>query len=164
MHHRPFRIDLKNLPDGGKEIEGTLPASFFELDPSDAVKATGPLHYHLTVERDDDDLVVTGEMSAPFELECGRCLQRFPYLADFPHFLSDQTIEGEDSMIDLTDLVREDILVALPSYPRCEDGNVEPRQCPAEGKFDSTAEPEDDEPASTPGTAAWDALDQLKNR
>jgi uncharacterized metal-binding protein YceD (DUF177 family) len=164
MYHKPFRIDLKNLPDGGKEIEGTLPPSFFGLEPTDPVKATGPLNYHLTVERDDDDLVVTGEMSAPFELECGRCLNKFPYLADFPHYASDQPIEGEDAMIDLTDLVREDILVALPSYPRCEDGNVEPRQCPAEGKFDSTEEPADDEPASTPGTAAWDALDQLKNR
>ena len=113
--------------------------------------------------RDENDIVVTGEMDAMFELECGRCLQRFPYHADFPDFSSDQPIENEDAMIDLTDLVREDILVALPSYPRCEDGNVEPRECPAEGKFDTTAETEADAPA-TQATAVWDVLDHLKNR
>ena len=161
MSHAPFRIDLKNLPSSGRDVQGTLPASFFQLDPADSLKATSPLNYNLHIERDEDDLVVTGEMDVSFEMECGRCLQKFAYHADFPDFLSDQAIQPEDSTIDLTDLVRDDILVALPSYPRCEDGNVEPRVCPAEGRFETEAEAEDDAPA-TQASAVWEALDQLK--
>jgi uncharacterized metal-binding protein YceD (DUF177 family) len=161
MSHNPFRVDLKNLPDGGKDIHGTLPASFFALDPKDTIKATGPLTYELKIERDDNDLIVSGSMDAEFELECVRCLGHFRYKADFPDFISDEPITDEDATMDLTDLVREDILVALPSYPRCEDGNVEPRECPAEGRFDTTADPDAEEPAAQ-ATAVWDALDQLK--
>ncbi len=163
MSHKPFRIDLSKLPSGGKDLEGTLPPAFFELAPTDTIKAIGPLNYVLHVERDENDLVLTGELTAEFELECGRCLSRFSYRAELPHYLADIPIENEDETIDLTSTVREDILVALPGYPRCEDGNVEPRVCPAEGRFEVAAEAESDEPAKQ-STEVWNVLDQLKKR
>lgn len=164
MSHKPFRIDLSKLPSDGKDIEGTLQPAFFELDPKDPIKATGPLNYVLHIERDENDIILTGELTADFELECGRCLTRFPYRAEMPNYLSDVPIEKEDATIDLTNTIREDILVALPGYPRCEDGNVEPRACPAEGKFEVAADAESDEEPSKQGTDVWNVLDQLKKR
>lgn len=164
MAYNPFRIELKNLPGEGKDISGTVPASFFKLEPDDTIQAKGPLTFDLHVERDENDLIITGEVDALFELECGRCLQKFAYQAHSTDFLSDQPIEPEDSTIDLTEVIRDDILVALPSYPRCEDGNVEPRACPAEGRFETEADDADgEEPASQPA-AVWEVLDQLKKR
>lgn len=163
MHHKPFRIDLSKLPSDGKEIEGTIVPAFFDLAPTDTIQATGPLNYQLKVERDGKDLLLLGEVSAQFELECGRCLGRFAYRTEMPHYHAEIPIENEDATIDLTETIREDILLALPSYPRCEDGNVEPRVCPEEGRFEVPADAGSEEPAGQ-DTAVWDVLDQLKNR
>lgn len=157
----PLQIDLRHLPSDGKSLSGSLPASFFALTASDTIHAESPLTYDLQVIRDGDELEVTGSVLAEFSLECGRCLERFRQRVEMPDYQAEVPIEKEGT-IDLTDLLREDILVALPNFPRCEDGNVDPRDCPAEGRFDAIASPLAPE---TPGAAggAWDALDQLKN-
>lgn len=51
--HRPFHIDLRSLPEGGKDISGTESAAFFEMPDGDTAQATGPLKYDLHLERDD---------------------------------------------------------------------------------------------------------------
>ena len=64
--------------------------------------------------------------------------------------------------IDLTTWLREDILLALPTHPRCESGNVTQRQCPAEGRFDTATDIPRDEPLEE-DRDVWKALDQLDN-
>ncbi len=159
--HPPFQIDLRSLSPEGKHLIGHLPASFFQLPENDLTQAVSPLNYDLRVVKDDKDLIIVGSMDATFSLECGRCLQRFQIEVDLPDYASEVPIENETT-IDLTELIREDILLTLPNYPRCEDGNIEPRECPAEGKFDkAAASAEADEPQGA-GKDAWNALDQLK--
>lgn len=158
MHH-PFQIDVRSLPDEGYDFSGEEPASFFKLEPTDTIQAVSPLAYELHVERDEGDLLVTGCVEAVFSLECGRCLERFEQRVELSHYKSEITIE-KDSTIDLTDTIREDTLVALPSYPRCEAGNVHPRQCPAEGRFETKLETAEEEPEGAP-SSAWEALNKL---
>lgn len=152
-------IELRNLPEEGVHLSGTLPATFFDLSPDDMVRPITPLTYSLHIQKEKDDLVAVGSVTADFELECGRCGERFPYRMDLPDFVTETSIENE-AMIDLTGAVREDILLTLPSYPRCEDGNITSRKCPAEGKFEPEAQPSI-EPPPPGNTGAWDALDQL---
>ena len=154
----PFLIDLRNLPAEGMHREGTLPASFFDLPADDPIKPVSPLSYSLDIQRDDDEVIAQGEVSADFTLQCGRCAETFGYRLEVPDFVTEAAIEKEQT-IDLTAPLREDILLALPSYPRCEDGNIHPRACPAEGRFTEAA-PSDEPPAEDKGI--WDALDQLK--
>lgn len=153
----PFYIDLRNLPAEGLHREGTLPIAFFELSAADPVRPKSPVTYSLDIERDDDELIVQGTLKVAFSLECGRCAERFDYLLDMPDFTLEVPIENALT-IDLTEALREDILLALPSYPRCEDGNITPRACPAEGRF---AEPVSAEPPPQEDKGIWDALDQL---
>ena len=163
MSHSPFKIDLRNLPEEGKDLAGTLPAKFFALSETDDVKAVSPLTYELNVVRDGKDLIVTGRLDAGFELMCGRCLQKFGQHVEIEDYQTEIPIEDPSATIDLTDDVREDILLALPSYPRCENGNVDPRECPAQGKFESvTDESAQDEPAGPQAPGVWNVLDQLK--
>lgn len=157
--HRPFHIDLRSLPEGGKDISGTEQPSFFGLKPEDGIQAVSPLQYDLHIEKDDDEVVVTGSLEATFSLECGRCLERFDHRVALSHYETEITFE-KDMTINLTDTIREDTLVALPSYPRCEAGNVRPRQCPAEGRFEPAPETVVEEPESA-GCGAWDALNKL---
>lgn len=158
MHH-PFHIDLRNLPEEGKDISGTEQPSFFALPEGDPVQAISPLKYQIHLEKDAGDIVITGRLDATFRLECGRCLESFEHRLVIEDYLAEIPIETNGT-INLTDTIREDTLVALPSYPRCEDGNVRPRQCPAEGKFEPAPEMPADE-AENAGRGVWDALNQL---
>ena len=150
-------VELRNLPEGGIHREGTMPVSFFGLEASDPVRPTSPLTYSLDIERDGKELIAQGSVKTTFNLECGRCAERFGYALDLPDFTLEVPVENALT-IDLTEPLREDILLALPSYPRCEDGNITPRACPAEGRF---AEPVSAEPPPQEDKGIWDALDQL---
>lgn len=157
----PLLIDLRQLPEEGKSLEGELPASWLELRPDDSVKASGPVIYSLRVERDGSDLLVSGRLDASFDLECGRCLGLLKRRALLPHYHAQLPV-GEADTIDLTEAVREDILLTIPNFPRCEDGNIEPRSCPAFGRFDSPDPSEGSQPPPGPPSGVWDRLDQLK--
>jgi hypothetical protein len=54
------------------------------------------------------------------------------------------------------------MLLALPTFPRCETGNVTPRRCPAEGRFDPATQTVRDAPQEE-DAEVWKALDQLEN-
>ena len=157
-----LKIDPRGLPAEGLHLEGALPPSIFELPAGDAIKAVSPLSYDLDVMRDEDDIIVTGRVEVTFELECGRCAERFLWRLEQPGFATDVPVENEQS-IDLTTCLREDTLLALPTHPRCETGNVTPRKCPAEGRFDPTPEVSDAELHQEADKNVWGALDQLNN-
>jgi len=161
MAQPPFKIDPHLLPNEGQPLTGTQPASFFELAANDPIQCTSPLTYDLNVLRDEDTIIITGHLSAEFEFECGRCLGRFRYLADSPEYKGEMTIETIGEIMDLTDSIREDILLSLPSYPRCEDGNVLLRECPAQGRFDAASDSASGSTASQ-DAGVWDVLDQFK--
>lgn len=163
MAQHPFKIDPDQLPLEGLLLHGTQPSDFFALPANDSIKSLSPLEYDLNVMRDEDQIILTGRLSAEFEFECGRCLERFRYLAELPEYHSEVPIETAGEIMDLTDCIREDILLALPSYPRCEDGNVLLRECPAQGRFDAASDSASGSPASQ-DAGVWDVLDQLKNR
>ena len=157
--HRPFQIDIRSLPESGKDITGQESPAFFGLDANDPIQPLSPLKYELHLEKDGEDLIVSGRLEALFSLECGRCLERFEHRVELSRYETELEI-AKDGTINLTDTIREDTLVALPSYPRCEDGNVRPRQCPDEGKFEPAPEMPADE-AENAGRGVWDALNQL---
>jgi len=106
--------------------------------------------------------VVTGTMSATFELECGRCTERFEQKVELSDYTISLPIEN-DAPVDLTEPIREDILLALPTYPRCETGNVQQRECPAEGRFDAAPVEVSEEQQEDGDASVWEALDQLQN-
>lgn len=157
-----LKIDPRGLPAEGLHLEGELPASIFELPEQGAIKAVTPLSYSLDVTRDEDDIIVLGSVEVTFELECGRCAERFHWRLEQPGFATDVLVENEQP-IDLTTCLREDILLALPTHPRCETGNVTPRKCPAEGRFDPTPEHSDADLHKEADKNVWGALDQLNN-
>lgn len=156
-------IDPRNIPSEGLQLTGTLPKSVLDLPETDIARATSPIEYDLLVMRDDKDVFLTGRLAASFELQCGRCTEMFPQRVELDHYAQAIEIENE-TPIDLTTWLREDILLALPTQPRCETGNVSLRECPAEGSFEpapDSVEPEPHEDTDQP--PVWGALDQLTN-
>ncbi len=157
-----LNLDPRGMPPDGLHLEGKLPIAVFDLNKDDNIKTNSPLNYCLDVQKDDDEFIVTGSISSTFDLECGRCAERFLLHLEIADYNQEIPIENEQP-IDLTTTLREDIILALPTYPRCEMGNISPRKCPAEGMFDQLQEQSSDELHKDVDGKVWGALDQLNN-
>lgn len=157
-----LKIDPRGMPPDGLHLEGKLPVTVFDLNKEDNTKAISLLDYSLDVQKDDDAIIVTGTIGATFDLECGRCAERFLLRLELEDYSQEILIENEQ-MLDLTTVLREDMILALPTYPRCEMGNISPRKCPAEGMFDQLQEQSSDELHKVEDRKVWEALDQLNN-
>jgi uncharacterized metal-binding protein YceD (DUF177 family) len=152
-----MKIHLRQIPESGVHLEGQEKADILELnDP--AIRPLQDVAYSLFAQVEKNNILVTGQLSLELELECVSCLRRFHYALNVPDFVYETAKEGGET-IDLTPAIREDILLVLPSHPRCDwDGHTE---CPGlriEKGTSIESVPE--------APNAWDALDELnlKNR
>ena len=148
-----MKIHIQQIPQGGTlHLEEDLDPGFLELSTADA-RLKGPVHSSLDVGLSDGGLFVTGSLSVPVEMTCVACLRAFDTTLEVPNFVTQVELQGRES-VDLTPYLREDILLVLPSHPRCDaDGRT---NCPA--TFQSAPAPLTDDGDHS----AWDALDQLK--
>lgn len=160
---RRLKIDPATLPEEGKRLAGELPAEIFDLPEGDA-KPLGALVYELWAQRFGSELLLTGTLSAPFEFMCVRTLH--PFVQTIRLNAAAIAVEiGQDAEIDLTDALREEVLLAFPVDPRCEEGDVE-QQCEIDPRYLSVDKPGEDELTNPPragGDDRWSALDHLKD-
>ena len=156
-------IDLANLPEEGKGFSGELPKEIFDLPEGD-VQAVGPLEYDVWVQRFGSELLLTGSLSAAFELTCVRTLHPFVQTIRLDNTAASLEIEREGE-IDATDALREEVLINLPIDPRCEDGDV-PQKCEIDSRYlsvDKLAEDGLPTPPRAESEDRWSALDILKD-
>lgn len=154
-------IDLATLPDDGRRFAGELPAGIFDLPAGDA-RPTGPLSYDLHVQRFEGELFLSGLLSAPFEFTCVRSLHPFIKTIRLEQVPISLEI-GSASSIDASDALREEILLAFPADPRCEDGD-EPMHCSIDPRYlavDKSAGDGVEDAPSPRGDDRWAALDAL---
>ena len=150
-----MKIHLNQIPVEGLHVEGTAPASVLDLhDP--LAQPAGDVQYMLEVGLSDGGLFATGQLGVDLDLECVSCLERFRYPLRVPDFACQIELTSAET-VDLTEPVREDILLALPPHPHC-DWNGE-RVCPGVS-YRIKSEASDAPLVEKPD--AWDALDQLK--
>jgi len=151
-----MKINLRHIPDEGLHVEGETPAEeVLALPSSEPVRALGPVCYALDVGKNADGLWATGEASVDLELQCVRCLENFAY----PLRVDDiawQTELPAGETVDLTPLLREDILLTLPAYPHCDWAGD--KVCPNHPQ--SASLPIESAPVGN--ATAWNALDQLE--
>ncbi|MDB6133548.1 MAG: hypothetical protein JWM59_1791 [Verrucomicrobiales bacterium] len=156
-------IHLNDLPPGGRNYSGELRTDIFELSGKFDPKFTPPFKFDLAVRVDDGDIIVQGWAETVFEMQCSRCTQQLPWRVRLDPYFTCEERDGA-ATLDLTAQLREDTLLALPGYPRCEESNVAPRPCSRDGGFAPESEyvPLDGEETVDPGQRdAWGALDNL---
>ncbi|MEM8952797.1 MAG: hypothetical protein AAGD22_01475 [Verrucomicrobiota bacterium] len=142
------------------ELTGEFPIDVFQID-GEEIRAASPLRYHLQASLQENELLITGTISSSFHLRCVRCLDFFEKSIHIQALTLLIPFENEAS-IDLTERLREDILLDLPGYPRCEMADS-PRECKPSG----TILTEDDYHPSTNDSLTqekeiWSALDDWK--
>lgn len=159
-----MKIDLANLPDEGQHFSGEFPPDVFDLEQSD-ILSVSPLRYSLFAQRFDTELLLSGEVEATFELNCMRSLHPFLQTIHLPAAAISIEI-GPDSLIDPSEEIREEILLELPTNPRCDQGD-NPGKCEIDPKYlavdKSTEDGVDNAPAREKPNP-WAALDALDSQ
>jgi uncharacterized metal-binding protein YceD (DUF177 family) len=136
------------------EIREDLGPDLIGLNEASA-RAEQPVKADLRVEKEEGNYLVTGWLQTTLTLQCGRCTEWFPlplkvevgHLFEPPHPAS----------IDLTPLLREDILLELPLNAACRLGAD--GRCPVTGEV---YQPRPETSGPLAGEAVWEALNKVK--
>ncbi|MDP4626199.1 MAG: DUF177 domain-containing protein [Akkermansiaceae bacterium] len=154
-------IDLPNLPEEGKSFSGELDGAIFDLPKNDA-RSVGPLEYDLHAQRFESELLLTGAISAPFEFTCVVTLKPFIQTIHLPSAAIAIEITGSGQM-DVTEAIREEVLLEFPADPRCDEGDV-PEPCEIDSRYLAVDNPPADDLSTAPrseGDDRWSALNDL---
>lgn len=114
-------IDVARLDPDGESLVGEIPVEALDLDPDDFLfKPRSGLRYNLTAQLLGEELLVRGSVEEDFICMCVRCTVEFPWTAvDDEVAISVQP--GDNFFVDLTDELRECIILCLPSNPVCDE-------------------------------------------
>ena len=141
---KKLTVDASRVDPEGESIEGEIDA--VDID-EEFVKPFGGIRYRLTVQVFGSELLVRGHLEQDFDLVCSRCGKDFDDTIKVDDFTQSYEINDNLTEIDLTEDVRESIILALPTYPVCSE------TCPG---VERTAElPSDDR---------WGVLDHLTKK
>jgi len=156
-----MKVHLNQIPDEGLHVEGAESSSILDLH-DESVQSVSDVRYALDVGLSDGGLFATGKLETDLELECVACLEHFPYELRIPDFACQIELTSSET-VDLTESIREDILLALPPHPHCDwDGERVCKGAFPRSKTETASESLSDS-QDTEGTRdVWGALDQLK--
>jgi len=156
-----MKIHLRQLEAGQTQFAGRVEEDVYQLHDPD-VTPVGGYEYEVEAGMQGDSVWAVGHVHAEFDLRCVNCLEKFRFPVDLPGFAAQKEAKGPE-ILDLTEEVREDILLALPPHPKCDwTGDVvcSGRQIAASHAPNASR----DTPESAAGSSghSWDALNQLK--
>ena len=132
-----MEILLRNIPVEGLELT-------YEADPTqlqlveEGIGFEGLIHVQVSISKQKETVFVTGHADAKLVLECSRCLKKLPFPLDLgiqAEYLSRPSLRGHEEhelkpeeldvifysgdSIQFDDLIREQILLAIPMHPLC---------------------------------------------
>lgn len=160
-----IKINTTHITEEGLVLKGTEPSSILELSPDavPVVEALSDIVYDLRACLAGQDMLVTGTAGLKVNTECMRCLdstETFLKASNICLFFE----KVGDREIDITDDIREEILLAIPQNFHCSEDcqglcpgcgvNLNKEKCNC--KLDKDKPPADD--ADSP----WRALDALR--
>ena len=135
-------IDASRVNPEGEELEGEVDC--VDLD-EEFVRPFGGIRYRLKLQVFGTELLVRGHLEQDFDLVCSRCGKDFDDTIKVEDFAESYEFGEKNPEIDLTNDLRESIILALPTYPVCVE------TCP--GIEQQVEKPRDDR---------WNVLDSLQ--
>lgn len=148
-----MKVHLRQIPNEGLHLEGEEDCPIADLASED-MACEGALRYSLDVGISEGSLWANGSLAQPLRLRCVACLEEFVHVVEVPDFAIVTELGGPE-VIDLTPFIREDILLNLPAYPRCDRNGG--RVCPAPHEQHQRSDSADDAERKPD----WSALDKL---
>ncbi len=151
-----MKILVARIPEEGSNYEGDEPGSIMQVEGDTFIRKSGDVHYSLYAQHVCEELVVRGNLSVELDLQCARCSEFFSTTVGVSDFLRAYPAPDGTDSVDITEDLREDILLHVPGFPVCSEGckGVCP-QCGADlNKGSCECKTED-------GPNPWTALDGL---
>lgn len=111
-------IDVSRLDRDGEEVEGVLDDAVLDLH-DEYLRPFAGIRYRLSVQLAGRELLARGELEQDFEAVCSRCGADFDFTVTVPDFLASFETDEKTEIVDLTDELRQSIILALPTYPVC---------------------------------------------
>jgi uncharacterized protein len=136
-----LRIAVRELEDGPQSLQASVSPADLNLDEGQ-IQVSAEVLVRLTAEKQSRGGVrIKGKLAVDMQLTCVRCLDLLPYslAADFNQYYQSNahhSLIGEISLqekdtevgffsggfIDVSDIIREQILLGLPMKPLCREG------------------------------------------
>jgi uncharacterized metal-binding protein YceD (DUF177 family) len=159
-------LRTSQIPDEGKDLSGELDPAFLQADTKNE-SFKKPVRYELMAQMTDDGPLITGSFAVDTITRCARCWEEF----EFEHRIDNYAFFDPDlknvEELDLTESIREEILINLPSYPHCDE--LTDRECPGiefleenQRKVAEEFEKQKKKEADEHKEDTWSALDGLK--
>ena len=154
-------LQLTKVEPQGSKFSGEDPIETlgWEGAETDIIRPASPLRWRFTAKLFDTELLITGEASADFTGICARCGSPANLTIREPLSFSVQ-VEENAAEVDLTDEIRDAVLLSLPLNPLCKPDCA--GLCPRCGRSledgDCNCAPPDDAPDTTNPFSALDKL------
>jgi uncharacterized protein len=112
-----MKIHILQIPVDGLRLEGEESSEILDIQDK-GVEFQPTISYDVTASLAGQTLLVQGKLWTRVTLACNRCLKPFEQELRVAEFVAHRELTGEE-LVDLTEEVREDILLELPGYPVC---------------------------------------------
>ena len=114
-------VDLNRLDPDGEIFEGETSPDVIGLEENEFVESRGGIVYKLKIQALGTELLVRGSVAQMFICRCALCDVSFDLEVKEADFIDSFEISEENAFPDLTNALREAIILNLPAYPRCRE-------------------------------------------
>ena len=120
IHKNKILLNTARIePNKLLKLEHVVSPKFLDFSVDDVFETKDDVDIKLTAEDTGTGILVKGELSTIVSCQCSRCLEKYAVFIDIDDFY--EYFEEFDEHIDLTDLIRESILLALPGKGLCDE-------------------------------------------
>lgn len=112
-------IEVTKISPDGSEYEGEESPGILGLESDSHLRVEGPITYHFRAQVVSNELVVTGRIAMKVAMACGRCADFFSTTLQDSSFLRAYPVPESTETVDLTEDIREDILLLLEPFAVC---------------------------------------------
>lgn len=114
-----MKIEIAKIPPEGLEIQTEESKNFINIDDKN-VEFIDPISISLKIDLAADELIINGVIKTNVELVCSRCLKKTKQSLVSNKFNLMLDVRDIDN-VDISDDIREEILMLLPVKPLCRD-------------------------------------------
>jgi len=112
-----MKIEVAKIPESGIVLEEEQPPQIMG-EKLDEVEYKEPIRVRISANVIGHTLVIRGRLTTTAVLQCNRCLKKFDYGTDVRDYTFAAEVRGDET-VDLTESIREDIIVSLPMKRLC---------------------------------------------
>jgi uncharacterized metal-binding protein YceD (DUF177 family) len=150
-----MEINIHHIQETGLNIDSSIPAEALEIEDKSRILKMTPVICELKASMSNKDLFVRGDLTVVLDCKCDRCLKETEIQVHAEDICI--VIKNTPDIVDLTNYIREDIILAFPQLYLCDENCK--GLCFNCGKNLNKEECECD--LSQEETSPWDALNSI---